>query len=146
MQSFALDAEKLKMEGDKDKILRLNFKFLLIYGLVLSVILQIIDFFIYKNLSFSLNSNFIFGLVSGNALAIAISAIILIFILIFSNKYPSFGFPLIIAGLISNIADRFFYGGTVDYLNLWFIPTFNLADTLIIVGAILIGLKIIRAT
>lgn len=144
MLSSVSAAEKRKMEGSKSKIFKSNFSSLLICGLALSVILQITNFFIYKNLSFSLNPNFIFGLVYGNILAIIISTTILILILIFSNKYLVFGFPLVIGGLISNIADRFFYSGTIDYLRLWIIPTFNLADVLIIVGATLIVLKIIR--
>jgi signal peptidase II len=134
------------MEGSKGKILKSYFRFLLIYGLVLSVILQIANFFIYKNLFFSLNPNFIFGLVQGNILAAVISTIILILFLIFLNKYPGFGFSLVIGGLISNIVDRFFYGGTIDYFRIWIIPTFNLADVIIIIGIILIVLKIIRTT
>ena len=146
MLSSVSVVEKLKMEGSKDKIIKSNFRSLLIYGLVLSAILQIANFFVYKNLFFSLNPNFIFGLIQGNILAIIISTIILIFILIFSNKYPGFWFPLVIGGLISNITDRFFYGGIIDYFRVWIIPTFNLADVLIIIGIILIVLKNVRTT
>ena len=146
MLSFASAVEKRKMEGSKDKILKSNFRFLLIYGLALSVIVQITNFFVYKNLSFSLNPNFIFGLVQGNILAIVVSTTILILILVFSNKYPNPGFPLLIGGLISNVADRFIYSGTIDYFKVWIIPTFNLADILIVIGIILIVLKIIRTT
>lgn len=134
------------MGVNKDKIFKDNFGPWLIYGLILLIILQIINFFIYRNLFFSLNPNFIFGLARGNILAIIISVVILTFVLILLNKYHSLGFPLVIGGLVSNIFDRIFYGGTIDYLSFWLIPTFNLADILIIVGIILIVLKIIRTT
>ncbi len=51
---------------------------------------------------------------------------------------------LIIAGSIGNLIDRIRYGAVTDYLDFHFgsyvFPTFNLADTLIVCGTILLGL------
>lgn len=116
------------------------------FSLVIASILQIAAFLVYMNLSFTLNPNFIFGLVQGNVLAIITSMIILLLMLIFSNKFLKLGLVMVVAGLISNVADRFFYGGIIDYFKIWIIPTFNLADVLIIIGIILIVPKIIRTT
>ena len=134
------------MEDSKSNIFKINLRFVLVLGTVLLVILQFTDFFIYNNFSIFLNPNFVFGLVQGNIFAIITSIIVLILILFFLNNYLCFGHPLVIGGLISNIADRLFYGGTVDYFKLWIIPTFNLADVLIIIGIIFIVLKIIKTT
>ena len=48
---------------------------------------------------------------------------------------------LIIAGSASNIIDRFFYRGVIDFILLsckgWSFPVFNLADVAIVLGVIL---------
>ena len=54
------------------------------------------------------------------------------------------GFLLIIAGALGNIADRFIYGHVVDYVlfhtDTWSFAVFNLADSLISVGAVTVGI------
>ncbi len=45
------------------------------------------------------------------------------------------GVWLIFIGGISNLLDRIFRGGVVDFLSLLFIPTFNFADAAICLGA-----------
>lgn len=52
------------------------------------------------------------------------------------------GLILIIAGALSNIIDRIFFGCVIDFINLKFWPIFNLADSLIFIGALIIILKI----
>jgi len=56
-----------------------------------------------------------------------------------------FGFALIVAGAIGNIIDRFIYGHVVDYVlfhtESWSFAVFNLADSLITLGAIAVGLS-----
>ena len=53
------------------------------------------------------------------------------------------GVCMVIAGAIGNIIDRFIYGHVVDYVLFhtanWSFAVFNLADSLITVGAVLIG-------
>ena len=53
------------------------------------------------------------------------------------------GFSMVIAGAVGNIADRFVYGHVVDYVlfhtESWSFAVFNLADSLITVGAAVIG-------
>ncbi len=45
---------------------------------------------------------------------------------------------LILAGAISNIIDRIFFGCVIDFIDLKFWPVFNLADIYITIGAIMI--------
>ncbi|MDB5523705.1 MAG: signal peptidase [Rhizobium sp.] len=53
------------------------------------------------------------------------------------------GFAMIVAGAIGNIVDRFIYGHVVDYVlfhtETWSFAVFNLADSLITVGAVIVG-------
>ncbi len=56
-------------------------------------------------------------------------------------RYSSLGFVLIASGAIGNAIDRILYGKVVDFIDFhiqdlhW--PVFNLADTIIFIGAIL---------
>lgn len=43
---------------------------------------------------------------------------------------------LIIIGAVSNVIDRLKFKGVVDFIDLWFIPAFNLPDVYIIVGIV----------
>lgn len=53
------------------------------------------------------------------------------------------GFAMIVAGAIGNIVDRFIYGHVIDYVlfhtETWSFAVFNLADSLITVGAVVVG-------
>ncbi len=44
------------------------------------------------------------------------------------------GLLLIVFGAGSNLADRFLYGGVVDYCAVWILPVFNIADLLVLAG------------
>ena len=56
-------------------------------------------------------------------------------------RYSSLGFILIASGAIGNAIDRIIYGKVVDFIDFhiadlhW--PAFNLADTIIFIGAVL---------
>ena len=107
-----------------------------------SLILQIIpNYFeirtlINPGIAFGLFKNFPFLFIWLN-----LSIIIYIFFyFLFGLKKNNFLLPLalILGGAISNLLDRFFYGGVLDYLNFRSFPTFNLADTYITFGIIFI--------
>ncbi len=54
------------------------------------------------------------------------------------------GFALVIAGAFGNLIDRFLYGHVIDFVlfhigTSWSFAVFNLADSFITVGAVLIG-------
>jgi signal peptidase II len=59
------------------------------------------------------------------------------------KEMTSFSFPLILAGAIGNLIDRLRYGEVIDFLDFhlfsyhW--PAFNIADSAITVGVILLG-------
>lgn len=62
----------------------------------------------------------------------------------FLLKQKSYGLSLIIAGGVSNLIDRFYRGGVVDFIDLKILPVFNLADMIISVGSIILLIEIIK--
>jgi signal peptidase II len=62
-----------------------------------------------------------------------------------SGRLMHLGFAMIVAGALGNIVDRFIYGHVVDYVlfytDTWSFAVFNLADSLITLGAIAVGLS-----
>lgn len=59
-----------------------------------------------------------------------------------SNKRLMFALTLILGGALGNVIDRIAYGHVVDFLLFywkdWYYPAFNIADTCITLGAILL--------
>ena len=64
----------------------------------------------------------------------------------FNNKIYSVGISFVLGGAIGNLIDRIFLNGVRDfiYFDFWqSYPTFNMADTFLIIGIILIAVYII---
>ena len=85
-----------------------------------------------------------FGVYALSALAAAIVALLLWFMHKEDSKFGRIGFGLIVGGAVGNIIDRIMFGAVFDFLDFhigeyhW--PAFNLADTFICVGAMIIFL------
>jgi signal peptidase II len=68
----------------------------------------------------------------------------------FCNGYTIYGEILVISGSLSNIIDRVYYGGVIDFIvvhtpvYMW--PVFNLADSAIVLGVVIIALQILTST
>ncbi len=77
---------------------------------------------------------------------IAVSVMLIIILLILIYSKPKFRLPLvlIIAGALSNLFDRIFYGYTIDTFNFLNFSFFNLADGLIFAGIIWLICKIFK--
>jgi len=97
------------------------------------------------------NSGAAFGMFQGytNILAIismvAIALIIILKVILklnFAFYNVSLGF--ILGGAIGNLIDRYFIGEVTDFINLSFIPVFNIADFSLITGFCLLVIIIIR--
>ena len=91
-----------------------------------------------------------------NSVFIVINLIAIIFIFIYHNRYKeniwmkvSLGF--ILGGALGNLADRILFGFVTDFIRvrLWFIhsfwwPVFNIADSGVTVGAIMLVIVLFR--
>lgn len=79
-----------------------------------------------------------------------ICVIVIVFILFlykkFFNKEKSarLFLAMILAGALGNLIDRIRFGYVIDFLDLRIWPVFNIADSAITIGAILLMLKIVR--
>ncbi|BDX04239.1 lipoprotein signal peptidase [Marinomonas pontica] len=63
-----------------------------------------------------------------------------------SNRLESFALTFILGGAVGNLYDRLVYGHVVDFLQFhwqqsWYFPAFNLADSAITLGVILMLLE-----
>jgi signal peptidase II len=59
----------------------------------------------------------------------------------YQQKQRIFGELLVLGGALSNLYDRFFYDGVVDFITLrygdWVFPIFNIADIAIVFGVLI---------
>ena len=69
-------------------------------------------------------------------------AIILIWRALKSNRYSktyTIALSLILAGALGNLIDRLLYGYVIDFLDFRVWPVFNVADSAITIGAVILG-------
>lgn len=76
-------------------------------------------------------------------------AIILIYISLKNDAHKklslySLSLSLILAGALGNLIDRLHFGYVIDFLDFRVWPVFNLADSAITVGAVLLGWSILK--
>jgi len=60
------------------------------------------------------------------------------------NKYQVVCLSLILAGALGNLIDRLRFGYVIDFLNFYIWPVFNIADSAITIGAILLTWAILK--
>jgi signal peptidase II len=72
------------------------------------------------------------------------SAIFLGLVYLFFKKYPrhSYAILLILTGSFSNLIDRVYYGCVIDFINIKVWPVFNLADSFIFLGVLILIIQI----
>lgn len=76
----------------------------------------------------------------------AVVAIVVVFLFLGSsrNRWETVGLGLVMGGAAGNLADRIFRGDgfldgpVIDWIDLWFIPTFNIADASITVAVVVL--------
>lgn len=103
-------------------------------------------------IEFSKNSGALFGIQLNADFIFAFFAVFLFAAIISfkkinlskNNTVATLAFCLILGGIISNLADRIFYGHIIDYLNLFDLFIFNIADLAICFGALILSWNILR--
>jgi len=98
------------------------------------------------------NSGIAFGLFSNATPAvIAVTAIAIAWMLVYfarsGARHPVLpvALGLVIGGSVSNLADRIRLGHVTDFLDFTYWPAFNLADSFICVGVLILLLTLVRA-
>ncbi|NNC93609.1 MAG: signal peptidase II [Acidimicrobiia bacterium] len=94
------------------------------------------------------NSGAAFNSLQGSGVLIAVIAIAVVLVIVrvsgsAEHRHEAWVFGLILGGAAGNLADRIFRadgfldGAVIDWIDLWFIPTFNVADASLTAGAAL---------
>ena len=77
-----------------------------------------------------------------SGLAILVSLGLFVWLIQLSEALPALGIALVIGGAIGNVIDRFRYGAVFDFIDFyvgdWHFPAFNMADSAISVGVVLL--------
>ena len=103
------------------------------------------------NLTYVINDGAAFSILKGKQIfLIILSIVVLLFIIYYIrkdklNNYKLIYYSLLIGGIFGNLIDRIIYNGVIDYLDFNILgydaPIFNLADTYIFFGVVLILLE-----
>lgn len=146
-------------KGDK-----MNKKIVLIIGTILLLLDQIIKCIVinnnfvlipgFLNLTYTENTGIAFGLNENNVILIILVNIVILGIIIKFLKenmdkidmLEFISLILVLVGGVGNLIDRIFRGHVIDFINinLFNFPVFNMADTYITVGAIILLIVIIK--
>ena len=123
------------------------------HNFILLKSIELIPNFFY--ITYLQNTGAAWSILKNNTIMLALLSLI-IFILIsnhikklqFIDKWSIISFGLLLGGILGNFIDRVMYGYVIDFLDFkifgYDYPVFNLADTMIVIGTIMIIIKIIR--
>ena len=110
----------------------------------LVVIDQVVKWWVLSHSLFAkLNSGFIFGLGHNIDLFLWVSCILIVILFLLTIKTPTlqtYNLFVILGAALSNLIDRSFRGGVVDYWQISYFHTeifFNLADIVLVLGVML---------
>lgn len=127
-------------------------KILVISKLALQQPITIINNFF--NITYVRNTGAAWSILSGNVLLlimISVLALVAIYYYLIKdkelNKIDIVSYSMLIGGIIGNLIDRVVHGYVIDYLDFkifnYNFPIFNVADTLIVISIIIIGISLI---
>ncbi|MDD5409153.1 MAG: signal peptidase II [Candidatus Omnitrophica bacterium] len=122
-------------------------KFIVVRFLQLNTPVSLIKNFLYMTLVY--NRGAAFGMLKNQLLffvLISFFVILFIFLHLKNKKIPllyKISLSLILAGSVGNLIDRLRFGYVIDFLDLRFWPVFNLADSALTIGALLLSWEIL---
>ncbi len=97
------------------------------------------------------NTGAAFGLFQGYTGILTVVSIVAIFLIIilksilnFNSAFYNVCLGFVLGGALGNLIDRFFVGEVTDFINIRFIPVFNVADSSILIGFSLIIILILK--
>ncbi len=132
-----------------DRVTKLFFSELLSFGESLPIIRNVL------HMTLVYNTGIAFGFFKDQGIVFIVIPVIAIFLLAFNLYYYRqnnealsrvyiVSFSLILGGATGNLIDRIVYGHVIDFIDFRVWPVFNIADSAITVGAIMIAFKCFR--
>jgi signal peptidase II len=123
-------------------------EFFFISSIILTLLDQLSKYIIrYSGGFYICNSGISFGIkIPAPLIFLLIGIFLSVFTFLFIKKriHHSFGLALIIGGAVSNLIDRLYLGCVIDFIDLKVWPIFNLADTFIFLGFVLLLLQNVK--
>ena len=119
-----------------------HFPLNIIYTLFLALGFQLITFLVPTEYVY-VNKRLILGTFESGSIAIvllSIAILISIYLLKSTARLQSL-VAILLAGLVSNLFDRIFRGGVIDYISIGGFPMFNLPDIVIVIAIILLAIS-----
>ncbi|MFT5871312.1 MAG: signal peptidase II [Clostridium sp.] len=116
-------------------------------------IILIKDFF---KLEYLENRGAAFGILQNKLMLLALFTLLIVSGMIYylivykpKSKFLRLSFALIISGALGNLYDRIFYKYVVDFIlvhykEVYYFPTFNIADSLVVVGTLILAISIVK--
>jgi len=116
-------------------------------------IILIKDFF---GLEYLENRGAAFGILQNKLILLALVTLLVISGMIYyiikykpKSKFLRISLAMIISGALGNLYDRIFYKYVVDFIllhykNIYYFPTFNIADMLVVVGTLILAISIVK--
>ena len=106
------------------------------------------------NITYVRNTGAAWSILSGNVLLLIMISIIALGVIYYYlikdkelKKIDIISYSMLIGGIIGNLIDRVVHGYVIDYLDFkifnYNFPIFNIADTLIVISIIIIGISLI---
>lgn len=106
------------------------------------------------NITYVRNTGAAWSILSGNVLLLIMISVIALGVIYYYlikdkelNKIDIISYSMLIGGIIGNLIDRVVHGYVIDYLDFkifnYNFPIFNIADTLIVISIIIIGISLI---
>ena len=97
------------------------------------------------------NTGAAFGIFQGNSLALALLAVLVVLFLLFyfrrwiaESSRLALAIGLQLGGAIGNILDRLQHGFVIDFIDFRYWPTFNVADSAITIGVIILAVALFK--
>ncbi|MCK4963812.1 MAG: signal peptidase II [Dehalococcoidia bacterium] len=96
-------------------------------------------------ITYGTNTGGVFGLFANQAFLITLTAIVGVAAILVYSRYPQanrvlvrVALGLLLGGAVGNLIDRIRFGEVVDFIDVGAWPVFNVADSAVVVGVILI--------
>jgi signal peptidase II len=131
-----------------------------VFGLFFAFFDQLSKIFVqnYTPLPIAFNTGVAFSIPIPQGIQIAVTIILLLCIIVFGKKfilsmdslkkqkYVILALALIFGGGLGNLMDRINLGHVVDFIDVGFWPVFNLADSFVTIGAIVLGVLLVTTS